>query len=95
MNKEIKRPKRKLEKRLGENIKTDRKRFFKYARSKMKVKESVGPIEDDQGNLIKDEKQMATIFSNFFKSVFTREDIANIPEPEQIYNGTAEEQIRH
>ena len=59
----------------------------------MKVKESVGPIEDDQGNLIKDEKQMANIFSEFFKSVFTREDITNIPEPEQIYKGTAEEQI--
>ena len=93
VNKEIRRSKRRLEKRLGENIKTDRKGFFKYARSKMKVKESVGPIEDDQGNLIKDEKQMATIFSDFFKSVFTKEDITNIPEPEQIYKGTVEEQL--
>ena len=67
VNKEIRRSKRNLEKRLGENIKTDRKGFFKYARSKMKVKESVGPIEDQQGRLIKDEKEMANIFSEFFQ----------------------------
>lgn len=71
VNKEIRRSKRKLEKRLGENIKSDRKGFFKYARSKMKVKESVGPIADEHGHLIKDEKQMTKVFSEFFKSVFT------------------------
>ena len=84
VNKEVRKSKRRLEQRLGENIKTDRKGFFKYARSKMKVKESVGPIEVE-GNLIKDEKKMAKVFSDFFKSVFTREDVTNIPEPEQIY----------
>ena len=93
VNKEIRRSKRKLEKRLGENIKSDRKGFFKYARSKMKVKESVGPIADEHGHLIKDEKQMTKVFSEFFKSVFTREDIANIPEPEQIYRGSEEDKI--
>ena len=46
VNKEIRKAKRKLEKRLAANIKTDRKGFFKYSRSKMKAKQSVGPIED-------------------------------------------------
>lgn len=92
-SKEIRKSKRKLEKRLGENIKTDRKGFFKYARSKMSVKESVGPIEDSQGNLIKDEKKMVKEFSEFFKSVFTIEDITNIPEPEQIFEGSEEEML--
>ena len=59
----------------------------------MKVNERVSSIEDIQGNLIKDEKQMASIFSNFFKSVFTEEDIVNIPEPEQMFKGTVEEQL--
>ena len=94
VNKEIRRSKRKLEKRLGENIKTDRKGFFKYARSKMKVRESVGPIEDKDGNLIKDEKKMAHIFSEFFKSVLTRENTTNIPEPELMFRGSEEEKIK-
>ena len=93
VNKEIRKAKRKLEKRLAENIKTDRKGFFKYSRSKMKAKQSVGPIEDEQGNLVKDEKQMANIFSKFFTSVFTTEDITNIPEPEQMFNASEEEKL--
>ena len=50
-----------LEERLSENIKTDRKGFNKYARSKMKVKESVGPIEDSAGNILKDAGKMVLI----------------------------------
>ena len=94
VNKEIRRAKRNLEKRLGENIKTDRKGFFKYARSKMKVKESVGPIEDQQGRLIKDEKEMANIFSEFFKSVFTKENINEVPVPEKMFHGNESEELK-
>lgn len=93
VSKEVRKAKRKLEKRLAANIKTDRKGFFKYYRSKMKAKESVGPIEDEQGNLIKDEKQMANIFSKFFTSVFTTEDVTNIPEPEQMFTSSDDERL--
>ena len=84
---EVKAAKSRLEERLARNIKEDRKGFFKYAKSKMKVKEGVGPIEDGDGNILRDEKKMAAAFSNFFKSVFTEEDTAEIPDPEQIFKG--------
>ena len=42
---EVQAAKSKLEERLARNIKEDRKGFFKYAKSKMKAKEGVGPIE--------------------------------------------------
>ena len=90
---EVKAAKSRLEERLARNIKEDRKGFFKYAKSKMKVKEGVGPIEDGDGNILRDEKKMAAAFSSFFKSVFTEEDTAEIPDPEQIFKGTEEEML--
>ena len=83
--------KKRLEERLGRNIKEDRKGFFKYAKSKMKVKEGVGPIEDESGNLLTDEKKMAQEFNKFFKSIFTEEDTNHVPEPENIFNGNDED----
>ena len=65
--KEVKSAKRRLEERLGRNIKEDRKGFFKYAKSKMKVKEGVGPIEDENGRIMTDEQEMAEEFGRFFK----------------------------
>ena len=93
VNREVKEAKRKLEERLSKNIKEDRKGFYKYQRSTMKIKEAVGPIEDKDGNLLRDEKKMAEAFGEFFKSVFTKEDTENIPEPEQVYRGTEEEML--
>ena len=36
---------------------------------------------------------MAAAFSNFFKSMFTEEDIKAIPDPEPIFTGTEEEML--
>ena len=91
VEKEVMLSKKRLEERLGRNIKEDRKGFFKYAKSKMKVKEGVGPIEDESGNLLTDEKKMAQEFNKFFKSIFTEEDTNHVPEPENIFNGNDED----
>ena len=90
---EVKAAKSKLEERLARNIKEDRKGFFKYAKSKMKAKEGVGPIEDSDGNILRDEKKMAEAFSIFFKSIFTEEDTTVIPDPEPVFTGTEEEML--
>ena len=34
-----------------------------------------------------DDSQMAKLLNNFFCSVFTREKLADMPEPEQLYRG--------
>ena len=53
----IRQAKRKLEKKIADNIKIDTKHFFKYARSQMRAKETIGPIEDKDGNLIVNDNQ--------------------------------------
>ena len=37
--------------------------------------------------MVKEDKDMAGIFNTFFSSVFTREDVGNIPEPEPQHQG--------
>ena len=59
----------------SDNIREDRKGFFKYARNKMKVKERVGPIEDANGDLIYDDSLTTHILNDYVSSVFTEEDL--------------------
>lgn len=40
----------------------------------------VGPLENDVGEVIMGNKEMAEELNNFFASVFTVEDTSNVPE---------------
>ena len=60
---------------MADNITRDSKFFYKYARSqlKVKVKETVRPIEDKHGNIvISDKLKTATTFNNHFATQFTQ-----------------------
>ena len=45
----------------------------------MKVKERVGPIEDANGDLIYDDSLTTHIFNDYVSSVFTEEDLEDMP----------------
>ena len=91
--KTVKKAKRKLEKKLAKNIKNDPKAFYKYARSKTKTKDTVGPLKDPDGRIINDDNKTATIFNEYFTSVFTQEVLDNLPEPRNIFQGEHEEML--
>ena len=46
----------------------------------MKTKSAIGPLKDPLGNLVVENDKMADVLNNAFCSVFTNEDIVNIPE---------------
>ena len=71
-----------VEIKLAAEIKRDSKSFFSYARSKLRTKEQIGPLRDMNGNLIDEPKLMAMLLNEFFSSVFTTEDLTNIPSLE-------------
>ena len=50
---EIRQSKRTFKKKAG-NIKNGSKSFYAYVRSKQKVREKVGPLENNSGNIISD-----------------------------------------
>ena len=72
-----------FEVKLAAEIKRDSKSFFFYARSKLRTKGQIGPQRDTTGNLIDQPKLMAMLLNEFFNSVFTTEDLTNIPNLER------------
>src|SRR6218665_358035 len=56
-----------------------------YVRSKQKRKERVGPLKRGDGSeeVIEDDEEAAKVLNKYFSSVFTLEDLGNIPEPKQ------------
>ena len=75
------------------NIKTDSKSFYAYVRSKQKVRDKVGPLENNSENIISDRFQMAEVMNEYFSSVFTTEDISSLPVPFNKFERNKSEQL--
>ena len=90
---EIRKSKRTFEKKLAGNIKNDSKSFYAYVRSKQKVRDKVGPLENNRGNIITDGFQMAEFLNEYFSSVFTTEDISSLPVPFTKFEGNKSEHL--
>jgi hypothetical protein len=84
---------RNFENRLAQNIKTNSKSFYAYIRNKQRTKEKVGPLKNSEGKLIIEDEDRATLLNNYFGSVFTKEDLNNIPEPKQMFYGDESEEL--
>ena len=76
---EIRKSKRTFENKLAGNIKNYSKSFYAYVRSKQKVRDKVGLLENNSENIISDGFQMAKVLNEYFSSVFTTEDISSLP----------------
>ena len=68
------------------NIKNDSKSLYTSVRSKQKVRDKVGPLENNRGNILSDEFQMAEVLNEYFSSVFTTED-SSLPVPFTNFEG--------
>ena len=68
---EIRKSKRTFEKKLAGNIKNYSKSFYAYVRNKQKVRDKVGPLKNNSGNIISGGFQMAEVLNEYFCSVFT------------------------
>ena len=58
--------KRTFQKKLAGNIKNDSKSFYAYVRNKQKVRDKVGPLKNNSGNIISDGFQMAEVLNEYF-----------------------------
>ena len=79
---EVRKAKRNFEHKLAQNIKSDSKSFYAYVRSKQNVRDKVGPLEDNAGNIITQGCLMAEELNVHFSSV-----------PETKFNGSEEEKL--
>ena len=60
------------ERKVSLHIKDNPKAFHKYARSKTKMKDTVGHMTDDLGNVILDDGVNANLLDEYFASIFTK-----------------------
>ncbi len=72
-----------FESKVAQQAKTNPKAFFAYAKSKLKTRDGIADLEDREGNVATSDSEKAQLLNAFFCSVFTREDISNIPDFEQ------------
>ena len=90
---EVRKSKRKFEHKLAQHIKSDSTSFYAYVRSKQNVRDKVGPLKDNAGNIITQGFLMAEELNMNFSSVFTRENTSSLPVPETKFNGSQGERL--
>ena len=76
-----------FEKKLADNVKNDSKSFYAYVRSKQRSKVRVGPLKDTSDKIISDNKEAANLLNEYFASVFTVENVNNVPNPINFFKG--------
>ena len=88
VNKLVKKAKREKEKNVAKEAKSNPKALFQYISSKTKTRENVPNLEKQDGTLTKNDAEKVEVLSQFFKSVYTKEDTTNIPEFERRTSNT-------
>jgi hypothetical protein len=58
--------------------------LFSYIKRKTKSRSGIGPLKDERGKVLQDDKEMADLLNRFFSGIFTRENTTNVPEPEPM-----------
>ena len=78
---------RDFEHKLATNLKHNPKAFWRYCNAKLKSRSKLGDLETPTGNLTSDDTTKAELLNQYFASVFTNEDLVNIPDIAQKYHG--------
>src|SRR5664279_747134 len=82
----IQKAKRKFERCMAKDVKSNPRSFYAYVRSKTKVKEIVGPLRKYDGNYVSDNEEIGNVLNDYFGSVFTDEkDLDNLPEVQTVF----------
>ena len=77
----IRSAKRSMEKKLANEKEGNKKPFYNYIKKKTKNRAGIGPIAKENGELATGDEEMAEELNQYFSSVFTRKDMAQVPEP--------------
>lgn len=78
---------RKFEKDIANNIKSNPKAFWGYANSSLKCRTNFGIMKNKHGITAENDEEKAELFNLFFSSVFTDENVQQIPTLEARHKG--------
>src|SRR5260221_11431428 len=85
VTRELRNARLQFEQKLTTDIKKNQKTFFSYVRSKSRTKDRVGPLKDNNGQVVDDDQKSCDILNSFFSSVYTDENMNNMPEAKQMF----------
>ncbi|GAB0182963.1 mitochondrial enolase superfamily member 1 [Grus japonensis] len=68
---QVKKAKALIEVNLARDVKDNKKSFYRYVSEKRKMRENVGPLWNEMGDLVTQDMEKAEVLSDFFASVFT------------------------
>src|SRR5260221_1084505 len=88
VTRELRNARLQFEQKLTTDIKKNQKTFFSYVRSKSRTKDRVGPLKDNNGQVVDDDQKSCDILNSFFSSVYTDENMNNMPEAKQMFYGS-------
>jgi len=78
-----------IAKQAKRNPKAFYKKDYKYVNSKLKTRSSVADLRTDDEKVISCDTEKANVFNEFFSSVYTVEDVVNMPAKlEVLYNSS-------
>ena len=76
----VKQDKRNREINVARLCKTNPKGFYSYINERRIVRDNVGPLKTSTGQMVTTDNDMANTLNTFFSSVFTYEQLNNIPQ---------------
>jgi hypothetical protein len=79
----LKKTRKNYEKHVANESKVNPKKFWKYVQEKLKVNTGIGTLKKKDGSLATDDASKADVLNEFFSSVFTHEDVTNVPKFEE------------
>ena len=80
MKSEVKKAKRNKEMKVAKEAKLNPKVLFQYISSKNKTRDKTPNLAKDDGTQTRSDTEKVNRFSEYFKSVYTTEDMTNMPE---------------
>ena len=70
----------KYEKNIASKIKANPKLLWNYVNSKTKSRQPVSDLKKTNGDMTANDEEKAQVLNEFFSSVFTKENLKEIPE---------------
>ena len=87
VDKLIRKAKMDEEDKIASIAKENPKAFFGQVSSRKPIKSSIGPLKNIEGNIISSDEGMAELLNGYFASVYTKENISEIPDVPIAYRG--------
>ena len=85
---EIRKAVKNHEKKIVKESKTNPRSFWKYVNTKLSRSTGIPNLTKTDGNLTSSDDEKANVLNSFFSSVFTQEDLSDIPNIENLSKNT-------